>query len=145
MRKGCSTRAHHLSQGTIASIRSGSPSRLVFLLCPCDSRSPKLIWLPMPVPPGRAAMHGQIIASPQVDGIICRLWRHLPSAGGPDDAAPTGRINHRFPRVDFRCRQQLARLFGCRPDHVCFTANSTEALNIALMGLLGPETMRSRP
>lgn len=138
MRKGCSTRAHHLSQGTIASIRSGSPSRLVFLLCPCDSRSPKLIWLPMSVPPGRAAMHGQIIASPQVDGIICRLWQHLPSAGGPDDAAPPGRINHRFPRVDFRCRQQLARLFGCRPDHVCFTANSTEALNIALMGLLGP-------
>jgi len=41
-------------------------------------------------------------------------------------------------RVDFRCRQQLAALFGCRPDHVCFTANSTEALNIALMGLLGP-------
>lgn len=39
-------------------------------------------------------------------------------------------------RVDFRCRQQLAALFGCRPDHVCFTANSTEALNIALMGLL---------
>lgn len=112
---------------------------------PLRFQAPKLIWLPMSVPPGRAAMHGQIIASPQVDGIICRLWQHLPSAGGPDDAASPGRINHRFPRVDFRCRQQLARLFGCRPDHVCFTANSTEALNIALMGLLGPETMRSRP
>lgn len=41
-------------------------------------------------------------------------------------------------RVDFGCRQQLAELFGCRADHVCFTANSTEALNIALSGLLEP-------
>ena len=29
-------------------IRSRNSSRLVFRLCPCDSRSPKLIWLPMP-------------------------------------------------------------------------------------------------
>lgn len=42
-------------------------------------------------------------------------------------------------RVDFACRQQLAHLFGCpRPDHVAFASNSTEALNVALMGTLRP-------
>lgn len=34
-------------------------------------------------------------------------------------------------------RVKLAKLFGCaRPDHVVFTANITESLNIALCGLL---------
>ena len=38
---------------------------------------------------------------------------------------------------DTRCK--LAELFGCkRPDHVIFTSNSTEALNIAIRGLLNP-------
>jgi len=40
-------------------------------------------------------------------------------------------------RAIYGTRQMLARLFGCgRADHVCFTANSTEALNIAVSGLL---------
>ena len=38
---------------------------------------------------------------------------------------------------DARCR--AAELFGCsRPDHVIFTANATESLNIAICGLFGP-------
>lgn len=38
---------------------------------------------------------------------------------------------------DTRCK--LAALLGCpRPDHVIFTANSTEALNIAINGTLNP-------
>ena len=42
-------------------------------------------------------------------------------------------------RTIFETREKLARLFGCeQPDHVCFTANSTEALNIAIAGLFGP-------
>jgi cysteine desulfurase family protein len=42
-------------------------------------------------------------------------------------------------RVIFETRSRLAALLGCaRPDHVCFTANSTEALNIAIAGLFGP-------
>lgn len=42
-------------------------------------------------------------------------------------------------RVIFDTREQLAQLFHCtRADHVCFTANSTEALNIAISGLFGP-------
>lgn len=38
---------------------------------------------------------------------------------------------------DVRCK--LADFFGCpRPDHVIFTANATEALNIAISGLFAP-------
>lgn len=42
-------------------------------------------------------------------------------------------------QIVFETRKKLARLFSCpRPDHVVFTMNSTEALNIALYGLLSP-------
>ena len=42
-------------------------------------------------------------------------------------------------RTVYGTRVKLARLFCCpRPDHVVFTANSTEALNIAICGLLRP-------
>ena len=42
-------------------------------------------------------------------------------------------------RTVYGLREKLAALFGCkRPDHVCFTPNSTMALNIAIAGLLGP-------
>lgn len=42
-------------------------------------------------------------------------------------------------RVIFDTRERLAAMFGCpRPDHVCFTANSTESLNIAIAGLFKP-------
>lgn len=40
-------------------------------------------------------------------------------------------------RVIYDTRCKLASFFGCtRPDHVIFTANSTEALNIAISGTL---------
>ncbi len=39
-------------------------------------------------------------------------------------------------RMVFETRSRLAKLFGCpRADHVVFTANSAEALNIAIYGL----------
>ncbi len=42
-------------------------------------------------------------------------------------------------RTVYNTRVKLARLFSCpRPDHVIFTANSTEALNIAISGLIRP-------
>lgn len=42
-------------------------------------------------------------------------------------------------QIVFETRKKLAKLFSCpRPDHVVFTMNSTEALNIALYGLLSP-------
>ena len=44
-------------------------------------------------------------------------------------------------RVIYTAREGLARLFGCpRADHVVFTANSTEALNIAISGLIAPHS-----
>lgn len=40
-------------------------------------------------------------------------------------------------RTVFGTREKLARLFACqRADHVVFTANSTEALNIAVSGII---------
>ena len=42
-------------------------------------------------------------------------------------------------RTVYGTRVKLAKLFGCpRADHVVFTANSTEALNIAINGLIRP-------
>lgn len=42
-------------------------------------------------------------------------------------------------RTVYGARVKLARLFGCpRPDHVVLTANSTEALNIAISGIFRP-------
>ena len=42
-------------------------------------------------------------------------------------------------RTVYAVRQKAADLFGCpRADHVAFTPNSTQALNIAISGLLGP-------
>ena len=43
-------------------------------------------------------------------------------------------------RAVFSVREKVAKLLGCkRADHVAFTPNSTQALNIAISGLLGPE------
>ena len=42
-------------------------------------------------------------------------------------------------RTVYNTRAKLAKLFGCsRADHVVFTSNSTEALNIAIRGTLNP-------
>ena len=42
-------------------------------------------------------------------------------------------------RAVFETRQKLAALFGCpQADHVVFTMNATEALNIAIYGLIAP-------
>ncbi len=42
-------------------------------------------------------------------------------------------------RTVFSVRQKVAALFGARPERVCFTPNSTMALNIAISGLLTVE------
>ena len=42
-------------------------------------------------------------------------------------------------RTVYQARVKLAQLFGCRrPDHVVFTCNATEALNIAICGTIDP-------
>ena len=42
-------------------------------------------------------------------------------------------------RMVYECRCKIANLFGCKlPENVIFTANSTEALNIAINGVFKP-------
>ena len=71
---------------------------------------------------------------PQVRDAVVRAMTAMGNAargahGGALEAA----------RTVYNTRVKLARLFGCpRPDHVIFTANSTEALNIAISGLIRP-------
>ena len=42
-------------------------------------------------------------------------------------------------RIVFEARENMAQLLGfSHPERICFTANATEALNIAIMGLVRP-------
>lgn len=44
-------------------------------------------------------------------------------------------------RVVYQTRVKLAKFFGCKkPDHVIFTQNATEALNIAIRGAVRPQS-----
>lgn len=59
------------------------------------------------------------------------------SMGNPGRGAHSGALS--ASRVVYGTRCRIAELFGCsRPDHVVFTCNSTEALNIALSGIFTP-------
>lgn len=71
---------------------------------------------------------------PQViDAVVRAMGSFGNSARGTHEGALTAS------RTIYNTRCKLAALFGCpRPDHVAFTANSTEALNIAINGLVRP-------
>ncbi len=71
---------------------------------------------------------------PQVIDAVARAMGSFGnSARGTHEGALTAS------RTIYNTRCKLAALFGCpRPDHVAFTANSTEALNIAIHGLVRP-------
>ena len=71
-----------------------------------------------PKPPGVAAA---VVAAMESFGNCGR--------GAHDDALSAA-------RTVYSARQKAAKLFGCRPERVCFTINSTMALNIAISGLL---------
>lgn len=50
-----------------------------------------------------------------------------------------GEASLKTARTVEHCREQLAALFNCQSaDHICFTANSTQALNTAISGLIAP-------
>lgn len=68
---------------------------------------------------------------PQVIDAVARAMGSFGnSARGTHEGALTAS------RTIYNTRCKLAALFGCpRPDHVVFTANSTEALNITINGL----------
>ena len=70
---------------------------------------------------------------PEVVGAVCRALTSMGNAGRGATAESLDAA-----RVVSSSREALASLFGCpSADHVCFTANSTEALNIAILGLVG--------
>lgn len=55
----------------------------------------------------------------------------------PDVAPRPGALD--AARTIHGCRAKLARLLGCpQADHVCFTSNSTAALNTAINGVVRP-------
>ncbi len=61
----------------------------------------------------------------------------LQTLGNSSRGTHEGALDAAHTIYDARCK--LAELFGCRrADHVAFTGNVTQALNIALCGLLGP-------
>lgn len=68
-----------------------------------------------------------------VDAVVAALQSMGNASRGTSEASLAAT------RVDYVARERLARLFGCpRADHVAFCSNSTEALNVALMGLVRP-------
>jgi cysteine desulfurase family protein len=70
---------------------------------------------------------------PVIDAVVQAMTSLGNSGRGAHDEALAAS------RMIYDTREKLAQLFGCaRPDHVIFTANSTEALNIAISGTLAP-------
>ncbi len=75
-----------------------------------------------------------LVKPPQV---IDAVVRAMTSMGNAARGAHTGALE--ASRTIYGARVKLAELFCCpRPDHVVFAANATEALNMALSGLLNP-------
>lgn len=64
-----------------------------------------------------------------IDAVITAMTSLGNSGRGASDASLDAS------RVIFETRQKLAELFHCRADHVVFTCNATEALNLAISGL----------
>ena len=78
---------------------------------------------------------------PQV--VIDAVTQAMCSLGNAGRGATSGALD--AARTIHGCRTKLARLLGCpRADHVCFTPNSTAALNTASTGWCAPATMWSQ-
>lgn len=70
-------------------------------------------------------------------GVAAAVLEALSSYGNCGRGGHEGALS--AARTIYQTREKLAALLGCpRADHVVFTANSTQALNIAISGLLGP-------
>ena len=69
--------------------------------------------------------------------VIDAVVRAMTTMGNAARGAHASSLQASRAIYDARCK--LAALLGCpRPDHVVFTTNSTEALNIAINGILSP-------
>lgn len=74
---------------------------------------------------------------PKPPQVINAVAQAMGSMGNAARGAHAGSLQ--AARAVYEARQKLAQLFGCtRADHVVFTSNSTEALNIAIFGSLNP-------
>ena len=70
---------------------------------------------------------------PVIDAVV----KAMNSMGNAGRGAHSNSLSASRVVYDTRCK--IAKLFGCkRPDHVIFTCNSTEALNIAINGIFNP-------
>lgn len=75
------------------------------------------------------------ISKPQT--VIDAVAQAMCSLGNAGRGATSGALD--AARTIHACRAKLARLLGCpRADHVCFTPNSTAALNTAICGVVRP-------
>ena len=64
---------------------------------------------------------------PVIDAVVAAMTTLGNSARGTHDGSLSAS------RIIYGTREKLADFFGCpRPDHVAFTCNSSEALNIAI-------------
>jgi len=71
------------------------------------------------------------------EGVAEAVANAIRSFGNPARGAHPAALD--ASRAVYNARRKLAALLGCpRPDHVVFTCNATEALNIAICGLLSP-------
>ena len=69
--------------------------------------------------------------------VIDAVAQAMCSLGNAGRGATSGALD--AARTIHGCRAKLARLLGCqRADHVCFTPNSTAALNTAINGVVRP-------
>ena len=69
--------------------------------------------------------------------VIDAVTQAMCSLGNAGRGATSGALD--AARTIHGCRAKLARLLGCpRADHVCFTPNSTGALNTAINGVVRP-------
>lgn len=69
---------------------------------------------------------------PQVIEAVVQAMKHM---GNSDRGTHENALS--ASRIIYDTRESLADLFGCpRADHVVFTSNATEALNIAISGLI---------
>ena len=69
--------------------------------------------------------------------VIDAVTQAMCSLGNAGRSATSGALD--AARTIHACRAKLARLLGCpRADHVCFTPNSTAALNTVINGVVRP-------
>ena len=70
--------------------------------------------------------------------VIDAVTQAMCSLGNAGRGATSGALD--AARTIHACRAKLARLLGCpRADHVCFTLNSTAALNTVINGVVRPD------